>query len=132
MPLEHAGNPSHPRAFVDHGRTATAVLLGRRDRPTALFATNYELTMGAVIAVNESGLRMGRDVSLLGFDSLELAQVTMPRLTIIEQPTRTIAKEAAAIMRKRLSEKHDPGEPRITRLIDPRLVPGGSVARLDD
>jgi LacI family transcriptional regulator len=58
---------------VGAGHDATVRLLERADRPTALFAANYELTLGTVIAINESGLRMGRDISVLGFDSVELA-----------------------------------------------------------
>lgn len=117
---------------VEQGHAATVEMLGRRQRPTALFSTNYELTMGAVIALNESGLRIGRDISLLGFDSVELSQVTVPRLTIIEQPTRAIAKQAAKLIRRRLSEEYEANQPRVTKLIEPKLLPGGSVKRLED
>lgn len=117
---------------VDHGHAAARSLLERRSRPTALFSTNYELTLGTVIAINETGLRIGRDISLLGFDSVELAQVTVPRMTIIEQPTREIAIQAAHLIRRRLGEEYRAGEPRVTRLVPPRLSFGGSVSRMDD
>lgn len=116
---------------VDHGHRSTAALMRQRVRPTALFATNYELTLGAVIALNESGLRIGRDVSLLGFDGVELAKATVPRLTVIEQPTRAIAREAANLIALRLADESD-GSPKVTRALEPRLVPGGSVSRAED
>lgn len=117
---------------VEQGNAAAFELLHRRPRPTALFSTNYELTLGAVIAVNESGLRIGRDISLLGFDSVELAQAMVPKLTIIEQPTRSIAAEAALMIRRRISDDYVPGEQRITKLVAPRLVLGGSVTQRED
>ena len=116
---------------MEQGHAGAFELLHRRPRPTALFSTNYELTLGAVIAVNESGLRIGRDISLLGFDSVEMAQVTVPKLTIIEQPTRSIAAEAALMIHHRLSGDYMPGQQRVTKLVAPRLVLGGSVAQLE-
>lgn len=115
---------------VEAGHSATARLLGTRDRPTALFCANYELTLGALIAVNESGLRLGTDISVVGFDLVEVAQTTIPRLTIIEQPTRAIATEAARLIERRLSEDYQPGSERVTKLLPPRMLPGGSVSRL--
>ncbi|HEX2551908.1 MAG TPA: LacI family DNA-binding transcriptional regulator, partial [Nocardioidaceae bacterium] len=59
---------------VESGYEATMALLQLVDRPTGIFAVNYELSMGALIAVNESGLRLGRDISLVGFDAADLAR----------------------------------------------------------
>lgn len=119
------------RLTVEDGHDFTSRLMRLRQRPTALFATNYELTLGAVIALNESGLRIGRDVSLLGFDSVELAKATVPRLTVIEQPTRAIARAAAELIRLRLAEESGRTQ-KVTRLMAPNLIAGGSVARVED
>ena len=115
---------------VEEGQAAMNGLLALHPRPTAVFALNYELTIGALIAINQSGLRLGRDISLVGFDGPELARATNPRLTIVTQPTREIAAQAAAFTLRRLREDgHGPGE---TRLMNPGLMIGQSVVRPEE
>lgn len=116
---------------VEGGRAAMQRILVMTPRPTAVFCANYELTLGGVIALNESGLTLGSDLSLLGFDSLELAQVTVPKLTVVEQPTHELAVRAAARIRDRLALP-DPTSPveAAATIVAPRLVAGGSIARL--
>lgn len=112
------------------GHEAMNKILSQRPRPTAVFAANYDLTLGAVIAINESGLRLGQDISLIGFDGDELARVTRPTLTIVLQPLADLAREAARIMHERLEgDRSAPSEPTMTRLSG-SLIVGGSVATL--
>ena len=115
---------------VEAGYRATQELLARSPRPTGLFTANYELTLGAVTAVNDSGLRIGRDISVVGFDSRELAQALLPKLTVIVQPTRTIAKHAARLIADHIEAGERPA-PTIEYL-EAQLVPGASVSRLDE
>jgi LacI family transcriptional regulator len=118
---------------VRTGHDSISGFLAMRDRPTAIFCANYELTLGALIAINESGLRLGRDISLVGFDGAELAQATVPRLTVIAQPTQDIATGAAELLRRRL-DASGPPLPRspVVRILPAQLVPGGSVERVGD
>lgn len=112
------------------GHEAMNKILSQRPRPTAVFAANYDLTLGAVIAINESGLRLGQDISFIGFDGKELARVTRPPLTIVTQPVADLAREAARTMHERLEgDRSAPSEPTMTRLPG-TLVVGGSVATL--
>jgi LacI family transcriptional regulator len=117
---------------VSTGHDSISGFLALRDRPTAIFCANYELTLGALIAINESGLRLGRDISLVGFDGAELAQATVPRLTVVAQPTEDIATTAADLLLRRLdlSGASLPRSP-VVRLLPAQLVPGGSVERMD-
>ncbi|AND17444.1 LacI family transcriptional regulator [Rathayibacter tritici] len=115
---------------VETGHSSAVRLLTARPRPTALFCSNSELTLGALIAINESGLRLGDDISVIGFDLVDVAQTTIPRLTIIEQPTRAIAAHAAQLLGRRLSQDRVQDENRVVELLPPRLLPGGSVSRL--
>ena len=98
-------------------------LLAEPERPTAVVCLNYELTVGALIALNESGLRIPEDISFVGFDSLELSQVIKPRLSMVVQPTHEIAVRAADLMRRRLEPPSPSDEP------DARPVPAGGAAR---
>ena len=116
---------------IEAGYRAAQELLALWPRPTALFATNYELTLGAVTAVNDSGLRIGRDISVVGFDSRELAQALVPKLTVIVQPTRKIAKHAARLIADHIESPGERPAPKIEYL-DAHLIPGASVTRLDE
>lgn len=112
---------------IEQGRRAMGEILLRRDRPTAVFSSNYELTLGSVIAMNESGLRIGEDISLIGFDGTDLSRALQPTLTHVEQPEHEIAAHAAARLRARLDGGPSAGPERV--LLMPRLITGGSVRR---
>lgn len=75
---------------------------------TAVFVTNYEMTLGAIIAVNELGVRIPEQLSFIGFDNLQLAQVIKPKLTIVTQPLEEIGREAARILLESLSGNEEP------------------------
>lgn len=65
---------------------------------TAVFVTNYEMTLGAVIAANEMGLKIPEDLSLIGFDNMDLSRITHPQLTIVTQPLEQIGIQAAKLL----------------------------------
>ena len=69
---------------------------------TAVFVTNYEMTMGAMIGVNELGIQIPEQLSVIGFDNLQFARACNPKLTIVSQPTDGIAREVARIMLEHL------------------------------
>lgn len=85
------------------------------DRPTAIIVTNYEMTLGAVMAINECDVRVPEDLSLIGFDNQQLAKVVKPNLAIVIQPVAQIGESAANLMLRRL--KGDDGNfPAMLRL----------------
>lgn len=127
-----SGFVQHGPLTVESGYRGTTALLGSHPRPTAIFASNYDLTLGALIAINESGLRLGVDISVVGFDSVELAQVTRPRLTILAQPIDEIARTAAEIISSRLSGSEAREYPLTKRRLPGSLVVGASVASIHD
>jgi DNA-binding LacI/PurR family transcriptional regulator len=96
-----------------------------------LFAANYDLTVGALIAINESGLRLGKDISMVGFDSVELSRVTRPNLTILAQPIDAIAEVAARTMSARIDENEQSSAFTKAR-IQGTLIVGASVASLHE
>jgi alanine racemase/LacI family transcriptional regulator len=112
---------------LESGVAAMERLLASSTRPTAVFASNREMTVGALTALGDSGLRIPADLSLIGFDIVELARVVQPQLTIVVQPTDAIAAEAAALIRRRLDGA---AEPFSTHTLASRLVDGASVAHL--
>lgn len=82
---------------ADGFKTARRLLEGR-NRPTALLATNYLITIGAILAVKELGLRIPQDVSLIGWDDFELAPAMSPPITVVTQPTYSIGSLAASTL----------------------------------
>ena len=92
----------HGDYTMQGGVRALKDLVKRNPHMTAVFVVNYEMTMGAVIGVNELGIKIPRELSLVGFDNREFARACSPRLTIVTQPTQQIARRAAEIMLERL------------------------------
>ena len=77
-------------------------LMNIENPPTSVFVTNYEMTLGSIIAINEKGIKIPDELSIIGFDNLEMARIVNPPLSIVAQPTEEIGKTAAEIMLKRL------------------------------
>ena len=81
-----------PASLVEHGRDAATAILGEwvpaSERPTAIFAHSDLLAAGAVIAARELGLRVPEDVSIAGFDGLDLPWLSPDVLTSVHQPLR--------------------------------------------
>ena len=77
------------------GYSCMKELLAQKLKPTATFVINHEMTMGAVIALNEAGVRMPEEMSIIGFDDMEMTKTINPPLTVVVQPARQISKIAA-------------------------------------
>lgn len=85
------------------GVRALKDLVKRNPHMTAVFVVNYEMTMGAVIGVNELGIKIPRELSLVGFDNREFARACSPRHYHCNPayPAK-FARRAAEIMLERL------------------------------
>lgn len=114
---------------LESGYRLMGSFLERMDPPSAVFVTNYEMTLGAVMALNESPIRVPDELSIIGFDNLQLARIVKPALTIVVQPIQAIGETAAALLLRRLRDDRS-GFPAIHRL-KTRLVQGESVKRLE-
>jgi LacI family transcriptional regulator len=102
-------------------------LLEQAGDMTAVFASNYEMTLGAVIAANETGIRIPDALSFIGFDNLELSKVMTPKLTTVAQPMDEIAFSAANLI---LAELDGSGMERRTVIHKAHLVHGTSVSTI--
>lgn len=97
------------------GHEQCRALLDLDPRPTAVFATSYDLTLGAIIALNERNVVLPGDISFIGFDDLQLAKVYKPALAMVTQPVREIAVRAAELLLRRLAGDRT-GFPAVIRL----------------
>ena len=96
--------------------------------PTALVIANNQMTLGALLAAKEEGLRVPADVSVVGFDDPEWAPLTDPPLTTLAQPTYEMGVRAAKLLLDRI-EGGDGTAPRRV-LLEPWLEVRESTAAL--
>ena len=87
-----------PDAGPGPGHEVTRGLLETGVPFTAIFAFNDVTAVGAILALREAGLRVPRDISVLGFDDVLAASTNHPPLTTIHQPLRNMGKEAASTL----------------------------------
>jgi DNA-binding LacI/PurR family transcriptional regulator len=80
------------------GYAMTMELLRRRPETTAIFASSDVLAFGVLRAMIEAGRKVPEDISVLGFDDIELAGVVHPPLTTIHQPKYELGRAAAEIL----------------------------------
>src|SRR5579863_6032325 len=101
-------------------------LLARKKPFTALFAYNDISAIGAIRALQEQGLRVPQDVSVMGFDDIPGAAFNTPTLTTVRQPLARMGQVAAQILLERIAGKNDyPAE----IAIEPELVVRESTAK---
>jgi LacI family transcriptional regulator len=118
--LARSGLRSDPRLVVDGrstlapARTATRRLLNRADPPTALVVGNNLMTIGAMHALRDLGLRAPEDVALASYDDFEWADLVAPRLTTVAQPAHDLGVQAVRLLLRRIAEPDAP--PRTVRL----------------
>lgn len=72
------------------------------DPPTAVFATNYDITMGLITAARERGVKIGEDMDFCGFDCVEICSMLRPPLPVVHQPEAQIGATAAQFLIDRL------------------------------
>lgn len=114
---------------VQGGYAAMRGLLKENPDMTAVFVTNYEMTLGAILAVNELSIPIPEQLSFIGFDNQQLSRIVRPPLTIVAQPLEEIGAAAAEILLAHLESGGKPVENRIVTL-STTIEKGDSVRRL--
>ena len=93
------------------GLTAGERLLMRKDRPTAIFASNDDMAAATISVAHRMGLVVPDDVSIVGFDDTALATSVWPELTTVKQPISAMAEAALELLIADL-RSHSPGTSR--------------------
>ena len=137
--LEQAGieAPAQYRKLGRHsigfGQESMRELLQLKDRPTAVFMSNYEITLGAVMALNESGMQCPKDISMLGFDDLILSHLLKPQMYMVIQPMKEMSEKAVEILLHHIRSKSKKGKKEeipVEIIMGTRIREGNSVTRL--
>ena len=116
-----------PSMFVmSCGYNAMNNLLDRMDNITAVFAMSDVMAMGAMRAIKDRGLNIPEDISVVGYDGIELTEYLVTKLTTIRQNREEIAKRSIGI----LIDKIENNGEAVHELIPFRLIAGESTKAL--
>ena len=90
---------------IEPGREAAEYLLDLPSPPTAIFAFNDNLAIGAIQAAQARGLRVPEDLSVVGFDDVEHATIVRPALTTVRQPLAEMGRTAVSLLMRLLERQ---------------------------
>lgn len=104
--MRQLGLPVHPQHVVqgsydytvESGKKAMEELLHAVELPTAVFAAGDNLAVGAMMALKQHGLSVPGDMSIVGFDDIEMAKYLTPALTTVRQNTYLLGSRAAEML----------------------------------
>jgi LacI family transcriptional regulator len=129
--LKRAGLKPDPKCMVqgrfsfESGVAAMRQLLALPQRPTAVFAADDDMAVGAIWAAAEAGVAVPGEISICGFDDTLIATQVWPPLTTIHQPVRDMGRRATEELLRRVLDK---GEATMVQ-VDYELRIRGSTAR---
>lgn len=126
--LAEAGIDSEPAFAVDPNGHSTAsgyfamerMMKGSR-RPSAIFAANDSLAIGALSWCGKHGMRVPADVAIVGFDNFEFAEFAAVPLSTVNYAVDSVTQMAVDRLMRLISAGGDLPEPQVT-MIDPELV----------
>jgi DNA-binding LacI/PurR family transcriptional regulator len=93
-------------ASIQNGEKAMLELLQKENRPTAVFAVNDILAVGAMKAARSVGLEVPKDLSVIGFDNMILSTTTVPELTTVAQPIKDMADKIVDVLIRQIKMPH--------------------------
>jgi len=121
------GYRQHVENALEGGYQAMTRLLALPEPPTAVFAADDTMAIGALKAAAVQGVAVPDDISIAGFDDIKIASYLHPSLTTVRQPYEEIARESIEILRDIIREKAIP-QPAPQLTIAPELVKRDSCA----
>lgn len=102
--LEKNGLPFDERLYFEgdfnfwSGLNGAEYFLQLQDRPTAIFCMNDEMAIGAMKGYFDAGLSVPQDISIVGFDDMQVSRYINPALTSIAQPAEKIGEKSAEVL----------------------------------
>jgi LacI family transcriptional regulator len=90
---------------IPPGRAAAEQLLDLAEPPTAVFAFNDNIAIGAIQAARARGIRVPEDLSIVGFDDVEPATIVTPALTTVRQPLAEMGRTGVSLLNRLLERQ---------------------------
>jgi len=133
------GLPMEPRWMIrgdfslECGRAAARRILAMDDRPTAVCCSSDQVAFGLVSTLTSEGVKVPEDISVVGFDDIELSEYYVPALTTVRQNRAALGERAATLLMERLSPPPADTDPKKTSagtlvMVDVELVARASTA----
>ena len=107
---------------IASGRDAAQRIIAMRDRPTAVFCASDMVAFGLIATLAEAGIRVPQDISVMGFDDIEMSGCYIPALTTIRQDRHRLGLRAAELLTARLEGGADAAPDDHAELIDVTLI----------
>jgi LacI family transcriptional regulator len=131
--MQDAGLPIHKKWIIECDHTLKGGVAGFGKlhalpaRPTAILCSNDMTAIGVLRAAYKEGLRVPRDLSVIGLDDIAFAEFTLPPLTTIRLSRTDLARAAFEALRQ---QAEDPGNPKMQRefLVSTSLIMRESTA----
>jgi DNA-binding LacI/PurR family transcriptional regulator len=117
LSLDHLHERSND---FEYGRRLAGSFLQQSPRPTALLALNDEIAIGAVGGLQDAGLKVPRDLSVIGFNNQEVSLLISPTLTTVDQNIAETVAAAAEVLLAQLTGQV--GAKPVVRLIKPTFI----------
>ncbi len=95
-----------------------------KERPTAIFCFNDIMALAAISTFRSNGLSVPEDISVVGYDNIELAAYFSPPLTTVHQPKKRLGKTAVKLLLERINNRDNTQQ---VFEVKPELVVRGSV-----
>lgn len=114
---------------VKDGEAAAQQLLKKKGRPTAIFACNDLLAIGAMEAARKLDIKIPEELSIIGFDNTILAEIANPSLTSVSQPIKEMANQAMTVLAEEIENVHEQSSKQRVLML-PELVIRNSTAPL--
>ena len=105
VPLEYV--IEGPNGLADGGKIGTLEFLEQNTPPTGIICYNDVMAIGAMRTLNEAGFRVPDDISVTGFDNIDVAAYVSPPLTTFDQPKYELGRQAALMMLRLIDKRGD-------------------------
>ncbi len=102
------------------GYQGATQLLSEGRRFTALLAASDMMAIGAIRALNDAGLRVPEDVSVMGYDGLTLGEYLVPRLSTVSQPGSQMAQRAVELLLENVEQQGEPRHEKVPFILNMR------------
>ncbi len=90
---------------ISDGYRAMNEILKARKPPTAVFVVSDEMAIGVIDCITDKGLSVPKDISVIGFDDIDLASLIKPKLTTVHQPIKEIGMKSAELLIKQFENE---------------------------
>src|SRR6185503_6060903 len=104
-------------------------LLALKDRPTAIFAANDMMALGAIYSIQKAGLEVPTDIAVVGYDDRDFAAWMKPALTTVRMPSYEMGQAAARLLLQQINKEELEDATQVTGTLIIRESSGATASK---